>query len=77
MAIEEEPPVIKPQLIKAKKTNTFYVETLPLKECHVCITKLDTILFGDTDAGSSIKQYEDSSSRKHLTRSSTKVQPER
>ena len=78
MAIEEEPPVIKPQLMKAKKTNTFYVETLPLIECHVCISlKLDTILFGDTDAGSSIKQYDDSSSRKHLTRSSTKVQPER
>ena len=77
MAIEEEPPLIKPQLIKKNKTDTFYVETLPLKECHVCITKLDMILFGDSDAGSTIKQYNDSSSRKHLTRSSTRIQPER
>ena len=69
VAIEEEPPVI--------KLPTFYVETQPLKECHVCITKLDTILFGDSDAGSTIKQDNDSSPRKHRTRSSTRIQPER
>ena len=72
VAIEEEPPVI-----NTNKTNTFYVETQPLKECHVCITKLDTILFGDSDAGSTIKQHNDSSPRKHRTRSSTRIQPER
>ena len=77
MAVEEELPVIKPQVIKKNKTKTFYVETLPLKECRVCITKLDTILFGDPDAKSSKTHDNDSSSRKHLTRSSTRTKPER
>ena len=77
LAVEEELPVIKPQTIKKDKTKTFYVETLPLKECCVCITKLDTIIFGDPDAKSSKSHDNDSSSRKHFTRSSTQTKPER
>ena len=42
------------------------------KEQYSC-----TILFGDSDAGSTIKQSNDSSPRKHLTHSSTRIQPER
>ena len=77
LAVEEELPVIKPQAIKENKTKTFYVETLPLKECRVCITKLDTIIFGNPDAKSSKPNDNNSSSRKHLTRSSTRTKPER
>ena len=77
LTVEEELPVIKPQTIKKDKTKSFYVETPPLKECHVCITKLDTIIFGDPDAKSSKSLDIDSSSRKHFTRSSTRTKLER
>ena len=76
LTVEEELPVIKPQAIKKDKTKSFYVETPPLKECHVCIAKLDTIIFGDPDDKSSKSHDNDSSSRKHFTCSSTRTKPE-
>ena len=40
LMVEGELPVIKLQASEGDKTKSFYVETPPLKECHVCITRL-------------------------------------
>ena len=75
--VEGELPVIKLQASEKDKTKSFYVETPPLKECHICITRLETIIFDDSNAKSSKSQDNYFPAGKHFTRSRTRTKPER
>ena len=75
--VEGELPVIKLQASEKDKTKSFYVETPPLKECHICVTRLEMIIFEDSNAKSSKLQDNDFPSEKHFTRSRSRTRPER
>ena len=75
--VEGELPVIKLQASDKDKTKSFYVETPPLKECHICITRQETIIFDDSNAKSSKSQVNDFPAEKHFTHSRTRTKPER
>ena len=74
---EGELPEIKLQASKKDKTKSFYVETPPLKECHVCITRLEMIIFDDSNAKTSKSQDNNFPAGKHFTHSRTHTKPER
>ena len=68
---------IKLQANTSDDTNAFYVETPSLKKCHVSITPLETIIFGDSKAESSKGLVNDLPAGEHFTRSRTCSKPER
>ena len=72
-----ELPETKLQASDKDKTKSFYVETPPLKECHVCITRLEMIIFYESNAKTSKSQDNNFPAGKHFTRSHTHTKPER
>ena len=63
--------------VAAPKTKTFYVETPTPKQCHVCVTPLEAIVFSDADPHPAPKGIvNDLPEGEHFTRSCTRSKPE-
>ena len=68
--VEGELPVIKLQSSKRDKT-------LHVKKCHICITRLETILFDDSYSKTTKSHDNDLPAGEYFTRSCTRTKPER